>query len=389
MSKIIGITVGTQLPKPNFNQTDPTKGDYIKNKPDFVGLQSTVNNLSNLIGDTSVSEQIDEVVANLGTITIDVEDADSGIAPYTNSDLFGGKAPSEYLGVNDTAVNSSNSEKLGGKDPKYYIQPRNLLDNSDFTNPVNQRGQTSYTGGYGIDRWQNSNSTITLTDDGLKLTKTDTNNVSKFVGTILPENINANSVYTVAISVNGVVETFNSAFPKTNGESYVIDGDTINGEFGKAASCYVIRYVFNQSIEYMIEWAALYEGSYTAETLPPYVPKGYAVELAECMRYFERIGKSNSDYHASMLLAVGTGGEMRVLQGYKVPKRIANPTIMLNGKNTGETVSVRDSMTGRQCTGVFSLWNNTNDDRLNTLTVAGASTVGSVYEGYIDVIADL
>lgn len=33
MSKIIGVTVGTQLPKPNFNQTDPTKGDYIKNKP--------------------------------------------------------------------------------------------------------------------------------------------------------------------------------------------------------------------------------------------------------------------------------------------------------------------------------------------------------------------
>lgn len=28
--KIIGITVGTTIPKPNFNQTDPTKGDYIK-----------------------------------------------------------------------------------------------------------------------------------------------------------------------------------------------------------------------------------------------------------------------------------------------------------------------------------------------------------------------
>jgi len=33
MSKIIGVTVGTPLPKPNFKQTDPTKGDYIKNKP--------------------------------------------------------------------------------------------------------------------------------------------------------------------------------------------------------------------------------------------------------------------------------------------------------------------------------------------------------------------
>ena len=42
--KIIGITVGTQLPKPNFKQTDPTKGDYIKNKPDFEGLKNKVDN---------------------------------------------------------------------------------------------------------------------------------------------------------------------------------------------------------------------------------------------------------------------------------------------------------------------------------------------------------
>lgn len=34
--KIIGITVGTQLPKPNFEQTDPTKGDYIRGKRPFV-----------------------------------------------------------------------------------------------------------------------------------------------------------------------------------------------------------------------------------------------------------------------------------------------------------------------------------------------------------------
>lgn len=38
--KIIGITVGSQLPKPDFAQNDPTKGDYIKNKPDLADLQS-------------------------------------------------------------------------------------------------------------------------------------------------------------------------------------------------------------------------------------------------------------------------------------------------------------------------------------------------------------
>ena len=62
MSKIIGITVGTQLPKPNFKQTDPTKGDYIKNKPDFEGLKDQVDTVSGLVGDTAVSEQISQAI---------------------------------------------------------------------------------------------------------------------------------------------------------------------------------------------------------------------------------------------------------------------------------------------------------------------------------------
>ena len=40
----------------------------------------------------------------------------------------------------------------------------NLLDNWYFGNPVNQRGQTSYTGaGYGIDRWKSNGATVTVT----------------------------------------------------------------------------------------------------------------------------------------------------------------------------------------------------------------------------------
>ena len=36
MSKIIGSTVGMGLPKPNLMQTDPTKGDYVKGKEEFL-----------------------------------------------------------------------------------------------------------------------------------------------------------------------------------------------------------------------------------------------------------------------------------------------------------------------------------------------------------------
>lgn len=50
----------------------------------------------------------------------------------------------------------------------------NLLDNSYFINPINQRGQTVYQGGlnimqYTIDRWRSENATVTVENDGLKI----------------------------------------------------------------------------------------------------------------------------------------------------------------------------------------------------------------------------
>jgi hypothetical protein len=77
--------------------------------PSSAGLMSAVdktslNNLVTLVGDTPVSDQIDDVIANLGTITIDIEDADSGAVPYTNADQLGGIDASEYALNNNVAM---------------------------------------------------------------------------------------------------------------------------------------------------------------------------------------------------------------------------------------------------------------------------------------------
>jgi hypothetical protein len=84
--KIIGNTVGTPLPKPNWNQNDPTKVDYIKNKPfgeeadgviktldeqyipDSIARTSDVDDkFSTLVGDTPVSTQINEAISGIDT----------------------------------------------------------------------------------------------------------------------------------------------------------------------------------------------------------------------------------------------------------------------------------------------------------------------------------
>ena len=41
--KIIGVTVGSPLPKPNLMQTDPAKGDYVKGKEAFIQQHVDLN----------------------------------------------------------------------------------------------------------------------------------------------------------------------------------------------------------------------------------------------------------------------------------------------------------------------------------------------------------
>ena len=47
--------------------------------------------------------------------------------------------------------------------------------------------------------------------------------------------------------------------------------------------------VGSNDIAKVIQWAALYEGEYTLDTLLEYQPKGYGAELAECQRYYYKL----------------------------------------------------------------------------------------------------
>ena len=59
------------------------------------------------------------------------------------------------------------------------VSPVNLLDNSDFTNPVNQKGQNNYSSKpeYCIDRWYtpNSNFVVSIINSGVKLSSVSSN----------------------------------------------------------------------------------------------------------------------------------------------------------------------------------------------------------------------
>lgn len=149
--------------------------------------------------------------------------------------------------------------------------PRNLLDNSDFRNPVNQLGITTFTGsGYTIDRWLTRESTTATTIDSNGITISGSGGrLRQYLEKTV---IDTTKTYTLAaMDSNGRLDVRYGKLSQTPGTDMVWAGVTGEG----------LPY-FALATGHTYVWAALYEGEYTAETLPRYQPKGYMVEALNC-----------------------------------------------------------------------------------------------------------
>ena len=225
-----------------------------------------------------------------------------GIYPLTTADqviLADGTRLEKDGKINVDVANSANSAKLGGKAPEYYLQPRNLLDNSDFRNPVNQRGQASYTGEYGIDRWRVWNSDTLTVNSGYI---TGNGYVFQY---FLPSEVQ-NSVHTLAAKkTDGSI----LLYIKNPHEAYSVadNGLGLGLDTNVAVSLPTGSYL----------WAALYEGEYTAETLPYYQPKDIAQVRIACHRFFVRADAwrpiyGYASWNGEISLFLPTPTEMRI-----------------------------------------------------------------------------
>ena len=129
----------------------------------------------------------------------------------------------------------------------------------------------------------------------------------------------------------------------------------------------------------VVRWAALYEGEYTAETLPPYVPKGYAAELAECLRYYRKIKSNNETFSG-----YATGGVAYAFIPLQT-MRIA-PTVTGGGKFYYTLGSAQGTTTETAAA------HNANANRAVVkcaVSVTGICTGVMTPQGDIDISADL
>lgn len=175
-----------------------------------------------------------------------------------------------------------------------YRTAVNLLDNSHWENPkevVNQRGETSKQGDwvYWIDQWQvnASHAAISLVDGGIRVPAQVDKNL-RLVQRVPLEKIQKGRDYTIAVcESDGTVRCASGIY---NG---IITGDGngdnllyVSLQDGDGSTFYY--FIVDCYKDVVLKWAALYEGSYTAETLPPYVPKEN--EIISCREYYREYG---------------------------------------------------------------------------------------------------
>lgn len=173
--------------------------------------------------------------------------------------------------------------------------PYNWLDNSDFTNLVAQAGIGGNHGSqaYAADRWILTRGSVSQQGGGLQLNGTITQRLEH--------------------PPTGVVSAFVGMASGQASISYSDGAVTITASGG------------------VIAWAALYQGTYTADTAPDYRPKGYAVEFAECQRYYRRY--TGTQVNMVFLGCVTSSAKSIYLQPYDIaPMRLSSPSVSFSGE---------------------------------------------------------
>lgn len=223
-----------------------------------------------------------------------------------NADTLNGKTPQNIV---DEAVSDSLAQM------KNYIPNPNLLDNSDFTNPVNQRQITSTSNPangiiYTIDRWilwsdENGVATISVLSDCISIS--------------VPAGVKASFSQRIK---KGIIDE-NSVLV-----FYLKDGTEIDGSVDFSQTNYDIAQVlFDNSTESEGKsWDLVHAKLENGVFQTPWQPKAYSEELLECQRYYYRLGSGWQP--VSKIVGWGSVVTIDVPIGMR-----ATPTMIIGGEN--------------------------------------------------------
>lgn len=206
----------------------------------------------------------------------------------------------------------------------------NLLINSDFRKPVNQRGQTSYSipeNTYTIDRWKVLSNAATLSvHDGYIKLSSDNSTSSYFVQKI--ENILVDDYITVSINVKsltGVLNVHVAGESKEECFSIYSSGVTTYTTSVKFADFMQLNIEAINDATVELYWAKVERGVLATQ----FAPRLYNEEFILCQRYYQttRIHRTiRSDvYNEEIIETIPYGIELR-----RVPTLTSTPVNSFN-----------------------------------------------------------
>lgn len=188
------------------------------------------------------------------------------------------------------ATPAGNSLKLNGLTAEEFVSNPNLLINTDFKNPVNSSGKTSWTStGTTVDRWSIStaNATAEITEGGLAVTFSSTIYGSAIMQT-LPYDLEslAGKTFAVSAKIDGVVYSGIITLPDTL-DGVTVDTTNVNCGVGvymdmiksESSTAMLFRIVMGVEKTITIEWIKLEPGSVAT----PFVPPNPEVEKLKCL----------------------------------------------------------------------------------------------------------
>lgn len=191
------------------------------------------------------------------------------------------------------------SSEYGYKE--YYCKSpvnNNLLINSNFANPVNQRGFTSKAIGasacYSIDRWNVAANISMNVDDGhIALTRgTATSNIS-LTQTVEDVLLGKTVTFSAKLYDSDTILTTTVLVPKnysTSSDVEIADSGVIDNArlmiYQRRSDGRVrVQISLNSNSTIKVEWAKLELGNHAT----PYVPRRYVEEFLVCQRYYQKI----------------------------------------------------------------------------------------------------
>ena len=243
----------------------------------------------------AVRAYIDTVALNAGAVSSvfgRAGDVTAQAGDYTAAQV--GARPDSWM---PAAADVGAVDGATGQGSAVRISNRNLLDNGDFRNPVNQRGQTSYTGnGYGIDRWRvstnNSTAAVSVGDGCIDFTSDASGTYINFTSTV--EKVQPGN-YTLSFLVDDHTKA-QQIYVQGGNSSNVFDSNLLTMTFSvaetsaitvgiqkKAASSTLKIYAAKLELGSVQTLAHQENGVWVLNDPPP----NYAEELAKCQRYYQ------------------------------------------------------------------------------------------------------